>query len=311
MYLIYGSSKIEINKKIEELIKKQNIENIIKYDLEESELIDVIEDACYMDMFSDKKCIIAENCYFLTAKDSNDTEELTKYINNPNENTLLIFTLNEEKLDERKKIVKLIKEKFDIYVYNITKDNSNIKTLIINEFKEEDYSITEDALKELLDRTKNNINIVTNEIKKLKLYKINDKKIIKEDVEKVVSKPLEDDVFKLVNAINTKDKKRIFELYQDLLSSRKEVSVIIGLLASQFRLYLSIKILLNEKKSKKEIIEILKEHPYRIEIGIKECYNFKKEDLENYLIELYEIDKNIKTGLTQKENALLMFFLNL
>ena len=73
----------------------------------------------------------------------------------------------------------------------------------------------------------------------------------------------------------------------------------------------SIKILLNEKKSKKEIIEILKEHPYRIEIGIKECYNFKKEDLENYLIELYEIDKNIKTGLTQKENALLMFFLNL
>lgn len=310
MYLIYGNSQIEIQEKINEIIQENNSNNVIKYSYIENELLDILEDASYISMFEEKKIIVISECIFLTSKDTKDVTSLLRCINNPNESTIIIFTLNEEKLDERKKITKELKSKCEVYTYNI-KENKNLVTIISDNFKRDNYKIDLDSIKKIIELTENNKDTIINEIDKLKMYKINDKIITLNDVIEVVPKSLENNMFKLTEAINQKDKDKVFKIYKELINNRIEETVILNLLANQFRLYLSIKILLEDNKNKYEINNILKEHPYRIELGIKESSNYKKKELVGYLKKLYEIDKSIKTGEITLNNSLEMFLIEM
>ena len=103
----------------------------------------------------------------------------------------------------------------------------------------------------------------------------------------------------------------IFRIYKELINNKIDDFIIIGLLESQFRLFLSIKILLEDGKKHYEINEILKEHPYRIQLGIKESAKFKKKELISYLEKLFEIDKSKKSGELTENNSLEMFLLEM
>ena len=68
MYLFYGTESFLINEEIKRIIKKENINdiNIIKYDLENTKIEDIIEDASSISLFGDKKLIICYNSYIFT-----------------------------------------------------------------------------------------------------------------------------------------------------------------------------------------------------------------------------------------------------
>ena len=312
MYLVYGNSLVEIKEKINKIIETINTSNIIKYNYTETDIDLILEDACYFSMFDDKKCIVISDCIFLTSKekDSANIDKLLRYIKNPNEKTIIIFSLNEEKLDERKKITKELKKCCEVFTFN-KKDNKNIISIIMENLNNENYDIESAALNELLVRCENNEDTILNELEKLKMYKINDKKIELNDVITVVPKSLENNIYKLTNAISEKNKNEIFRIYKELIDNKTDEFIIIGLLESQFRLFLSIKVLLEDGKNQYEINEVLKEHPYRIQLGIKESVKFKKKELINYLEKLYEIDKSKKTGEICENNSLEMFLLEM
>ena len=116
IYILYGTINYLINKEVNKIIKDNNIDeiNITKYDLTNTYLTDIINDASSMSLFDDKKIIIVNNSYIFTGTTKKaleqDTTILENYLNNINDNTILIFIVNNDKLDERKKITKLIKK---------------------------------------------------------------------------------------------------------------------------------------------------------------------------------------------------------
>ena len=109
VYLLYGTINYLINKEITKIIKENNIEeiNVNKYDLNNTYLNDIVNDASSMSLFDDKKIIIVNNSYIFTGTTKKVLEQnieiLENYLNNLNENTILIFIVNNDKLDERKK----------------------------------------------------------------------------------------------------------------------------------------------------------------------------------------------------------------
>ena len=118
IYLFYGIEDYLIQKEIDSIKQKNNIEeiSISRYDLTNTNIEKIIEDCEMNSMFTDKKVIIVNNSYIFTGQSKKgqieqNLEALEKYLNNPNIDTLLIFISDSEKLDERKKIVKLIKQK--------------------------------------------------------------------------------------------------------------------------------------------------------------------------------------------------------
>ena len=304
VYLLYGTKEFGIEEEIKTLSKNIDEMNISKYDLNNDMLSLALEDAKTMSLFGDKKIVIIDNANMFTGITSKDSEKIEDCLNHINENTILIFVVHNDKLDSRKKITKLIKEKGKIKEFNDELDSTN---LVRSLFK--DYNIEYSTIKLLIDRVGNNPLILQNEINKIKIYKENDKTITDEDILNLTVKLIEIDIFKLIDYIIKKDKEKALELYYEMLKMNEEPIKIVVILANQFRIMYQSKELLKKGYSEKDIASILKIHPYRVKLAIQNSRNYTSETLLKHLNNLADIDIGIKTGTLNKDLALELFIL--
>ena len=311
-YLIYGIEDYLIKYNIKKILKLNKEYTKITFDMRESSIEEVLEEVNTYSLFDNSKIVICENCVFLSSeykKDNNyNIDLLNEYLEKSNNDNILIFTINDD-IDERKKIVKTIKKNSNIIkcdrlnenqIYNFIKqrlDKTNFKMEDIFSF---------------IDRCGNNLDILVNELNKLMFYKINERYITLEDIIMLVPKKKEDNIFELIDAIVLKDIKKTFELY-DIFTSyyKEEPTKIIVMVANQFRLILQVKILYNNGLSESDIAKNLKVHPYRVKLALQKSKNLSIDKLSDYLLELSELDLNIKNGNKDKFRGLESFFLNM
>ena len=311
IYILYGTINYLINNKINKIIEVNNIDeiNIIKYDLTNTYLTDIINDASSMSLFDDKKIIIVNNSYIFTGTTKKALEQdpiiLENYLNNINENTILIFIVNNDKLDERKKITKLIKK------IGIAKEFNNIDNISLVKELFDDYNISADNIKYLLERVGDDTTLLATEIEKIKIYKDNDKNIIKEDITNLITKSLESNNFKLIDAIINKNKNEAIMLYQDRIKLNEEPIAIIIALANQIRIMYQVKQLYLNGYTENNIASILKIHPYRVKLANQNSKKYDSNILLNYLKQLADLDISIKTGKIDKQLGLELFILAL
>ena len=108
--------------KVNEILKenKLSLDNLITYDMEEVNITDAIIDLDTYSLFNERKVVLCKNAIFLSSGKSeieHRCELLEKYLNNPNPNNILILAVS--KLDSKKNIVKLVKEKCVVIESNI------------------------------------------------------------------------------------------------------------------------------------------------------------------------------------------------
>ena len=309
-YLLYGKELFLIDKEVKNIINKHNIEeiNISKYDLEINSLNEILDDANTVSLFSNNKLIIVENASIFSRvqnKKIENIEILEKYLKNSN-STILIFINNNEKIDSAKKIVKFIKEKGVIKEFNPLKNINNIVKKMFD-----DYKISDSNINLLINRVGNNLELIYQEVEKLKVYKINDKLITNKDIEDVVVENISIDIFKFVDDIINKNKKEAIKTYKELLKLNEEPIKIISLLASKFRLMYQANKLAKKGYTEENISEILKVHKYPVHLAILSGYKYNSEIILKYLNDLADLDIGIKTGEKDKELALELFILSL
>ncbi len=310
IYVLYGENESAINKYIKKLTIDNNIDTTVTYIYKECTIESVIEEAGYLDLFGNKKIVILNDAEFLTAKSTLENKTLDNYISNPNENTILIFKIITEKLDERKKLVKTLKKYAKVIEFKLPSENE-LDKYIQSYFNERNYTIDKPALNEIINRLKSNTKVLDKELEKLEIYKIEAKNITLEDVKKLTAKYDENNIFKLVDAVIKKDKKTIFKTYKELIDAKNEPSVILILLANQFRLMYSCNVLLDKGLDKYKIGNALKEHPYRVGLAIDNSEDIEKNELLSILKKLAELDIKIKTGEIDRIKGLESFFLEL
>lgn len=304
IYLIYGSKEYLINQEIKKIAKSFNNLNITKYNLATDTLSDVIEDCQTISLFEDKKLIICENAVLFTAETNKESENLEKYLNNYNPNTIIIFVVNKEKIDTRKKITKKIKE-----IGQIKECNEEINTFQFVKKSFKDYTISEENIKLLINRVGENTLNLNNEINKIKLYKENNL-ITKEDILNVSTKKIDTNIFKLIDYIIQNKKNNALEIYDEMLKTGEEPIKIIIMLGNQFRIMYQAKELLKLGYNDKDIAKILAIHPYRVKLALQNSKKYNSDILLKYLSKLADIDISIKTGKINKNIALEFFILN-
>ncbi len=305
-YLIEGSDYISINNKISEIIKKNNFSDasISKYDLSEDLLEEVIEDLNTYGLFSDKKIVIINN-FDKMDPDINRVEELLKYVENSSSLNLLFVV--SDKYDDRKKIIKDLKKKMEFI--KVSSDPVEFTKNCLKGYKVEDGVITL-----LVNNTLGDISRLYNECNKLKIYKINDKYISKEDVLELAVKKLGDSTditFQFSRSLAEKDKKKALSLYQELLDYQIEALSIIGLLASQFRIMFQVKVLEEKNMRNDEIAKTLNEKSYRITKTRELTRYYSKKELLDLMIKLEDIDLKIKTTSVDANTLVQLFILNI
>ena len=313
MYLLYGLEEFLINKEIDKIIKDNNIDNIdiIKYDLENTKLENIIEDASSISLFGNKKLVIVDNSYIFTGTTNKklidqNIDILTNYINNNNSDNIIIFKILKDKLDERKKIVKLFKEK------GIVKDFN--KVLNINKYVEnmfDNYKISNDNINLLINRVGNNLELLNSEIEKIKIYKDNDLNITKDDIINLTVKNIDLDFFTLIENIVAKNKEKAIESYFEIRKNGEEPIKIIVVLANKFRLIYQAKNLFKKGYSEKDISNILNSNYYAIRKCLETGRNYSDRILLEALNSLANLDLDIKNGKIDKDLGLELFILGL
>lgn len=303
-YLLVYDNYYLFQEKLKDIISSTKFENasITNYDLEEEDLYNALLDLDTYSFLTEQKVIIIKNINLL--EDNQDTKHLLKYLDNPNNDNLLILTTT--KFNATKKINKELKKKTN-YIKLETDLNKEIKNIL------QGYEVEAGVITKLIEYSNNNIDIIKSECDKLKQYKFDTKKITKEDVETIAIKHIGEStqiVFDLIKDIAIKDKKRAIIKYEKLKKYNVDDIALIGLLESQLRLMIQIIMFSEKNYSNKDIAATLNIHPYRIE-KTKELLRYSnKKDVCNMIKNLSNIDYKIKSGQIDNKDAIFMYIIN-
>ncbi len=309
VYLIYGSDYSIIKREIHKITN--GINDVVKYDLSIDKVDVMLDDASCISLFGDKKVLVGENALFLTTTPSNvnhDFDYLERYLLDDNHNNIVIFSVISDKLDERKKIVKLLKNNSKV-IHKQVIDEKQLPNFVVTEFQNEGYYIDYDTACYFVNYVGKNVDILLSEINKMIIYKDNEKKINIDDINSVNSKSFNDNVFDLCDGIMKKDYKKIYDCYNDLMTLKEEPIKIIVLLGNQFILIYQCKLLYNSGMSEKEIADYLKVHPYRVKLALQT--NYLIYEIEDIIKKLHNLDYDIKSGKKDKNFGLDDFLLHL
>lgn len=307
-YLLYGENVFLIKQYINDLIKKEKMDevNINRYNLDNDILSKVIEDASTISLFDNQKLIIVDNCsYFNRVKNSDDDIALlNSYLTNYNPNTIMIFISHNPTIDNTKKITKLLKSKGQIVAFNDVDLPKTVKNL----FK--GYEITDNAINLLISRVGNDLELLSQEITKIKIYKIDDKKVSEDDILTCSSLNIDTDIYKFVDNIINKRKDMALKTYYELLKQNDDAASVIALLASKFRLMYQSIVLAHQGLNNNEIATTLAVHPYRVKLALEEGRKYQKKILLDFILKLANLDNDIKTGKINAELGVELFILN-
>ncbi len=320
IYLISSNSFHLMEEELKKILKDNPYTS---FDLNAVELDDVLEEASYFSLFDDKKYMVVKNAQIFGAskrkskeEDSSDEEKVSKkderllqYLNEPNENTVLIFTIN-GKADTKKKICKTIKDRYKFIQLDDLKPKE-IYSRVEKALKEDGYKIDSNTGYYIVNNALNNYDLAINEVEKIKLYYGKGCTVKYEDVVNIVSKNIEDNNFKFIDTVISRDIKEAFKMYDDLMIQKVEPIMLMSMLAKEVRNMLLVKKMMSTK-NKKDMMEVLGlKFDFQIDKLISNSYSFKEKQLEGYLVLLSDLDYKIKRGKISNKLALEMFIMDI
>lgn len=314
VYLLLGPEtyfKQEVKQAFKNLIPPEEQEfNISQYDLNVTPIQEVLAEAAAMPFFGERRVILLENPSFLTGKGTSkvehDVKALMAYLNNPQPTTTLVFLAEYEKLDERKKLTKMLKQG-SVVINNQKINEAQLRSLIKQKIRQAGYQIDAQALDHFIARTNADLQLAMSELPKLELVALTDKIITTQLVDKLVAKSLEHDVFLLVDYVLQHQVGKSLMLYHELLQQKEPPLRINALLISQFRLLLQTKILLAAGYNQKTMPSLLKVHPFRVKLALQKVRQLSLPKLEAAFKQLVKIEQQLKTTQQKPETLFQLF----
>ena len=307
IYVFLGKDFNIVKIQIDDLINKLKIENIIKYDFTESSISEIIDEVSYVDLFNEKKLIIVSNFSFKKINEK-DEEKLSRYIDNMNEN-VIIFRCIDDSLDERRKLTKLIRSKCKVEIVEKL-DYKNLHDYVSNLLKENKIKASFNQIKRILDLCEYNVDYTLSEVEKLLIYKIGSNELFDKDIEDVINKNNEKEIFSFTEYVLNKDIGHALDSLKILISSDIDEVVIIDSLAKQYRLLYQVK-LLNGTLNEKMMASALKVKEYTIKKTREFINNYSEEELLDKLHKLSDCDIDIKINGYDKNKVLESFIIAL
>ena len=307
IYLISNESFRLIDKEISKIVKDNSYEI---FNLNKSSIKEVLEEAAYFSLDNNKKFLVVSNSDIFGSDkiDESITDALINYFNNPNSNTVIIFT-TQKPIDSRKKIVKELKSKYKI-INTPKMDKKTINSLLTNYVKEQDFDIDWETVNYVINNSYSNLDIMFNELDKIMLYYNFPCRIKYQDVIAIVGTELDNNNFHFVSAVVEKKLDEALKLLNSLKIYKVDSNVLATLLAREYRLMYYVKKMYQNKISLSEICSNLSLADWQVNKLYNNGIHYSESELLKNLVDLCNIDMNIKKGIWDKDIALYGFLLD-
>ena len=316
IYLLYGPESF-LAEEFVSLVRREMIDpsfrdlNASEYDCTQTALAEILEDAETLPFLGERRLVVARDAYFLTgskpaAKVEHDPEALLHYAENPPAYTTLILMTGQEKLDERKKLVKTLQQKAKVLAFPQLKE-ADLHSWIERRAEVYKAKIGRAQAVKLAERVGGELRLLDKELEKLALF-VGEGGIIGDDaIEKLAVRTLEQDVFALVEQVALGSMDRALRMMYDCLKTGEEPLKLLALLARQFRMLLHVRQWAPRGYSQQQLASMLKVHPYAVKKAMEQARHFSEESLKKLLAMLAEEDFRIKSGQMDKQLALELF----
>ncbi|HPG43533.1 MAG TPA: DNA polymerase III subunit delta [Acholeplasmataceae bacterium] len=309
IYLYYSNNDFLLNHAVEDKIKELNVDpfNIVKYDLLENPYDDVLEDLQTVSFFAEKKVIVVRNIQELEKADEYLLQSYLNYFEKPNPDVVVIVVMNELLPESSALGAALFKFAFIEKVKEM--DKKEYPDFIRNMFKKYSYTITDDAIEALLERTNLDFNLINQEAEKLMLFAYETKEINERAVLLLVSRNLEENIFELTNALLSKNQTKTIEIFYDLIARNEDPLRILNNIVSKVRELMHTKLLLDKGYRQDQIAEHFHIKSGRAYYLVKNAQTIPFAQLENHLKKLSKLDYDIKSGKIDKKLGLELYLL--
>jgi len=295
---------------------------LAQYDLRESGLPDVVEDARSLSLFAGKRVILVANAEMALPKqragdeDEEDAEapasggaqSLDEYMKDPTPDVVLLFEAvrfdfeGEEKkrLERVRKFYASVAETVELRRYNI--DDARLEAQDLA--KRAGLSIDRTALDLLVEALGADVARIAIEIEKLRLY---GKPVGEDEIATLVPEARATTIFALVNALGQRDRRRSLQILDTLTRDGEYLPLALSFLSTQFRMALV------SKESGLRSAPQIQGHFTRLGIPVwgsraEQIYQtvgkFSKEQLELGLKLIFDADRDMRS--TRPDDRIVM-----
>ena len=282
---------------------------------DEGEDCQAVLEACNtFSMLSERRVVWAEEFAPLRSVNAkgftrSDLERMENYLDQPNPGTLLI--LSSEAPEAKSELVKLLKKKCRCYQFDQL-DRTTLNGFINKRFAAAGVSVSKEVVRAVVDQsgyfnkeTTYRIFNLVSDIEKIVAY-CQGGPVTEEAVSQVMNGDMDTFIFNLLDAVSAHQKEKAFTLLYHILQSGRDVYSIAAMLVNQFELMLEVAELKDEGMNLPQITDCLKTSEFRVKKAMSFTEKFTVDKLKQILSQLYEVDRNIKTGLLDQNLALEM-----
>lgn len=304
IYFLYGEDSYRAKKKLEEIvlgykkIHKSGL-NLIYVNAKNSDFKDFYSNFKITSMFAEKKLVILKNVFADKGKFQEDFLENIEALENLKD---IVVVFEDCPADQRTKFFKGLQKYAKCQEFNYLSPAS-LKKWIAVECENNGAKINPDAADLLADFVKMDLWQMSNEINKLSNYRKSGA-IKKEDIELLVKPNIENDIFKTIDALASKNKKQALHLLHKHLENGDNTLYLLSMIAYQFRNLLIIKELQDTQVPYQMIAKKSGLHPFVVQKSSYLCNQFSMEQLKKIYQKIFQVDLDIKTGKVEPETAL-------
>lgn len=267
-------------------------------------LEDYFEFADTFPFMSERKlCVIKEADFFTSAGslDKKEEEKLIKVMDN-NDSCITAFIIKGGKPDLRKRIVKKLRDKNGLIEFKRLSERE-LTNYIGGEFKKNKFNISMSLANYMAVNSgyleyesKTNLYHINNEIHKIMSHNQGKKDISGEDLDLLMVKSIESNIFKLIDYICEGNKNKSYEILDEMLTNNIAEQFIIHMIIRQYRMLYHYIVLEKKGYNYKEIMGKMKIRNFVASKLLKQSKNLSMEAIEFYMDRFLDIDKKIKTG---------------
>ena len=295
VYFLFGDEPYLLNQCVDRFKYAVLDENTFDFNYSlfyasDSDITTVTDTVETLPVFTSHRLIILKNAHEL--KDS-ELIQLEPILENPVESS--VFVIFAEKVDKRKKAIKILLEKAVCVEFKKPYDNQ-VPQWISHLTQNLGMKITTDAIHRLHRLVGNNLSELDSQLQKIQQFLGSKTAIELADVNAVVSFSREENIFDFTRAIGQKDRVKALEHLVSLLDQGQHEVGIVNLLSRHIRLLLTVRSGLDQGLGGAKLASHAQLSSYFIESYCEQARLWPIRKLEDALVVLHETDKALKSS---------------
>jgi len=266
------------------------------FDCQESNFDELNKGTNQASMFEEKKLLILYNLFSAKAFKEKFLKKAESY--EKSQDIMVIYEKN--KILKKDSLFIFLKKHAQAQEFNPLQGIS-LKKWARGEAEGLGSRIEDEALALLSDYVQDDLWQMANEVAKLSNFKEKGKAIKERDVELLVKPKIEPDIFKTIDAIASRDKKKALRLLKNHLNRGDEPLYLLAMINYQFRNLIIVSDIVLKGLSPFSASGL---HPFVVKKSLALCRKFEMAELKKVYRKIFQVDLDVKTGKIDPETAL-------